>query len=172
VRAPPLLLVDVDGVISLFGFDPDRPPAGRYQLVDGIAHFLSATAGEYLRALETEYELMWCSGWEERANDYLPHALGLAGPLPFITFGATPRSTSAHWKLQTVSACVGEQRAVAWVDDAFDESCRDWASRRPGPTLLLATHPASGLRQGHVDELLAWAERQRRAGTADHSNEP
>ena len=40
----PLLLIDVDGVISLFGFDPADPPAGRFQLVDGIAHFLSATA--------------------------------------------------------------------------------------------------------------------------------
>ena len=41
----PLLLVDVDGVISLFGFDPARRPDGRFELVDGIAHFLSATAG-------------------------------------------------------------------------------------------------------------------------------
>ena len=36
----PLLLIDVDGVISLFGFDPARPPDGNFQNVDGIAHFL------------------------------------------------------------------------------------------------------------------------------------
>ena len=41
----PILLIDVDGVISLFGFDPASPPAGRFQLVDGIAHYLSAAAG-------------------------------------------------------------------------------------------------------------------------------
>ncbi len=46
----PLLLIDVDGVISLFGFDTADPPAGRFQMVDGIAHFLSASAGEHLRA--------------------------------------------------------------------------------------------------------------------------
>jgi hypothetical protein len=45
---PPLMLVDVDGVISLFGFDPSRPPEGRFELVDGIAHFISATAGKHL----------------------------------------------------------------------------------------------------------------------------
>src|SRR5436305_950547 len=73
----PLLLVDIDGVISLFGFDPRQPPDGTWQIVDGIAHLLSATAGEHLRALSAVYELAWCSGWEEKANDYLPHALGL-----------------------------------------------------------------------------------------------
>ena len=41
----PILLIDIDGVISLFGFDPADPPAGRFQLVDGIAHYLSAAAG-------------------------------------------------------------------------------------------------------------------------------
>ena len=47
--ARPLLLIDVDGVISLFGFDPGRRPAGRFEMVDGIAHFLLATAGQHLR---------------------------------------------------------------------------------------------------------------------------
>ena len=75
----PLLLVDVDGVISLFGWDPARPPAGRFEIVDGIAHYLSAVAGEHLRALADEYELAWCTGWEEKANEYLPFALGLPG---------------------------------------------------------------------------------------------
>ena len=32
----PLLLVDVDGVISLYGFPPDQRPNGRFALVDGI----------------------------------------------------------------------------------------------------------------------------------------
>ena len=85
IHAPqPLLLIDVDGVISLFGFDPADPPAGRFQLVDGIAHFLSDTAGQCLLNLTDEFELVWCTGWEDRANDYLPFALGLPGPLPLV----------------------------------------------------------------------------------------
>src|SRR5512142_1352162 len=76
----PLLLVDVDGVISLFGFPAhDRPP-GRFAMVEGIAHFLSASAGEHLRRLGGAFEPVWCTGWEERANDHLPHLLGLDGP--------------------------------------------------------------------------------------------
>ena len=78
----PLLLIDVDGVISLFGFDPGRRPAGRFEAVDGIAHFISATAGEHLRRLCEEFEPAWCTGWEEKANEYLPHALGLPGRSP------------------------------------------------------------------------------------------
>ena len=87
IHAPqPLLLIDVDGVISLFGFDPADPPAGRFQLVDGIAHFLSDTAGQRLLDLTDEFELVWCSWLGRRANEYLPFALGLPGPLPLVAF--------------------------------------------------------------------------------------
>ena len=47
----PILLLDVDGVISLFGFDHGRPPNGRYALVDGTMHFLSATAAALIAEL-------------------------------------------------------------------------------------------------------------------------
>jgi hypothetical protein len=152
----PLLLVDVDGVISLFGFDPARPPAGRFLAVEGIVHFLSATAGDHLRMLESAFELAWCSGWEEKANDHLPAALELAGPLPHLCFEG-PAAVSAHWKLAAIEAYAGASRALAWVDDAHDESTAAWAAARPGPTLLVTTEPAVGLTDAHVDELLAWA---------------
>jgi hypothetical protein len=92
-------MIDVDGVISLFGFDSARPPAGRFELVDGIAHFFSATAGEHLRLLSGTFELVWCTGWEEKANEYLPLALGLPGPLPHLRFERAVGRANAHWKL-------------------------------------------------------------------------
>ena len=67
-KPKPVLLVDIDGVISLFGFELNSRPAGRYVWVDGIAHYLSATAGGHLRDLAPHFELVWCSGWEERAT--------------------------------------------------------------------------------------------------------
>src|ERR1700738_2768175 len=73
----PLLLVDIDGVISLFGFDPLERPGGSFHSIDGMLHFLSASAGEHLLALASEFELVWASGWEEKANEYLPRLLGL-----------------------------------------------------------------------------------------------
>jgi hypothetical protein len=154
----PLLLIDVDGVISLFGFDPTRPPGGRFQLVDGIAHFLSATAGGHLRQLSDQFELAWCTGWEEKANEYLPFALGLPGPLPHVIFDPCERPAGAHWKLVGIEAHVDPRRAVAWVDDAHDERCLAWAAGRDGPTLLVTTDPAIGITDAHVDQLLAWAK--------------
>jgi hypothetical protein len=155
----PLLLVDVDGVISLFGFDPARRPAGRFQLVDGIGHFLSATAGQHLRQLADSFELAWCTGWEEKANEYLPFALELPAPLPHLTFDGHEPIVAAHWKLAGIEAYAGPQRPLAWIDDAHDDECRLWAARRGAPTLLIATDPAIGLTEVHVSQLLSWAQR-------------
>ena len=166
----PLLLIDVDGVISLFGFDPARPPAGRFQMVDGIVHLLSATAGEHLRALAREYELTWCTGWEERANDYLPFALKLPGPLRCLTFGAADKIPAAHWKLAAIDAFAGPSRSLAWIDDSHEDSCERWAHERPGPTLLVATQPAIGITDEHVATLVDWASG--RAGGASEAPRP
>jgi HAD domain in Swiss Army Knife RNA repair proteins len=151
----PLLLIDVDGVISLFGFDPGHPPAGRFQLVDGVLHFLSAAAGEHLRRLSHAFELVWCTGWEEKANDYLVHALDLPAALPYLTF--EPGPPNAHWKLATIDEYAGRSRPLAWIDDCHDERCVTWAAAREGSTLLVGTEPAVGLSEAQVAELLAWA---------------
>lgn len=155
VQHKPILFVDVDGVISLWGFDQNDRPAGAFTTVDGILHFLSATAGEHLLALGAHFDLVWCTGWRDRANDYLPHALGLPGPLPWLEF-VSPAERTAHWKLDAVDAYAGS-RAAAWIDDAFDASCHAWAAGRAAPTLLVRTEPATGLVQAHADELRAWA---------------
>jgi hypothetical protein len=153
----PLLLIDVDGVISLFGFDPTRPPAGKFELVDGMAHFLSATAGEHLRALSREFELVWCTGWEEKANEYLPFALELPAPLPWLSFERDIGRANGHWKLAAIDRYAGPDRPLAWIDDAHDDACAQWATRRSAPTLLVATEPAVGITPAHVAQLRDWA---------------
>lgn len=155
----PLLMVDVDGVISLFGFPPERPPQGSYHSIEGIPHFLSKTAARNLKRLHGAFELVWASGWEERANEHLPHLLGLNGPLPFLRFrGASQAGSSlrAHWKLDAIDAHAG-QRPLAWIDDAFNDACERWARQRPAPTLLVPTSPAAGLGDREADLLLEWA---------------
>jgi hypothetical protein len=161
----PLLLVDVDGVISLFGFDPARPPNGNFQIVDGIAHFLSAEAARLLLELSVWFEPVWCTGWEEKANEYLPHALGLPGPWPYLEFAGPAVSGSGHWKLEAVSEFAGPERPVAWIDDGHDERTQAWAEARSGPTLLVTTEPAVGLTAGHAASLLQWAERANTGGS-------
>ena len=154
----PLLLIDVDGVISLFGFDPVQPPDGTFQFVDGIAHFLSTEATRHLLELSRWFEPVWCSGWEEKANEYLPGALGLPGPWPYLELGGLGSGAARHWKLEAIERYAGELRAVAWIDDAHNEHCRSWAAGRPGPTLLIGTDPAVGLTSEQVAELVAWAQ--------------
>jgi hypothetical protein len=158
MREKPVLFVDVDGVISLFGFAPGATPAGRFEIVDGIAHFLSATAGEHLRRLAERFEPVWCTGWEEKANEYLPHALGLPGPYPHLTFERNPGRAHAHWKLDAIEAHAGA-RPLAWIDDAHGEVCEAWAAARSAPTLLVTTAPAVGMTGAEVTQMLSWASR-------------
>jgi hypothetical protein len=152
----PLLAVDVDGVISLFGFD--EPPQGmdaRFELVDGMVHCISLRAGERLLRLSEHYDLVWATGWEQKANDYLPNILGLP-ELPYLTFEGAARFGSAHWKLGPLDEH-SHGRAVAWIDDSFDESCYEWARARPEPTLLVPTESALGLEETHTEALIGWA---------------
>ena len=153
----PLLLVDVDGVVSLFGFPSDERPAGRWLLVDGLPHFLSSAAAEHLLLLAEDFELAWCTGWEEKANEVLPGALGLPGPLPYLSFDRNPGRGHGHWKLAAIDAHAGPDRPLAWIDDAHDAACETWASARPGPTLLVGTEPHEGLVERHAATLRAWA---------------
>ena len=151
----PLLFVDIDGVLSLFGFQSDTRPQGAWLNVEGIVHLISATASEHLHRLAALFDLVWCSGWEEKANEHLLAALVLPDALPFLTF-TTEEGASRHWKLAAIEAYAGD-RALAWIDDAHDDSCRAWASQRPAPTLLVTTDPAAGLTIAHVEALERWA---------------
>jgi len=159
MRRKPLLLVDIDGVISLFGFPHDRRPEGLWTQVEGIAHLLSATAATTLLDLTSDFEPVWCSGWEDKANENLPGLLGL-GPWPILHFDRSRgagTSLAGHWKLDAINAHCGPDRPLAWVDDVLDDVCERWAAARPGPTLLVRTDPAVGLTARDVPALRAFA---------------
>ena len=153
----PLLLVDVDGVISLFGFDPLDPPETTPCTVDGLPHFLSIEAGRHLSRLARTFECVWCTGWEERAGEHLPALLSLPRGWPHLSFDGTPSDDGRHWKLAAIDAYAGPHRPIAWIDDALDDRCEEWMRERTGPTLLLRTDPATGLITEHVERLEAFA---------------
>src|SRR5918997_6420228 len=95
----PVLFVDVDGVISLFGFGPGQDPPGSFLHVEGLVHCIGHSAGERLRRLAPHFELVWATGWEERANEHLMPVLGLeARELPTLTFDGRAVFGTAHWK--------------------------------------------------------------------------
>src|SRR6202007_2782317 len=68
----PLLMVDIDGVISLFANGRPADADGAFHSIEGIPHFLSATAAAHLLDLRDQFELVWCSGWGERAGAHPP----------------------------------------------------------------------------------------------------
>jgi hypothetical protein len=172
----PILMVDIDGVISLFGAplpsqgasasvddapsgarsEPPPPSRGRFHSIDGIPHFLSATAAAHLLALSVAFDLVWASGWEEKADEYLPWLLGLPAGLPFLRFPRAVGRGNAHWKLAAIETYAGD-RPLAWVDDALNEACRAWASARAAPTLLVRTEPRDGLTAREAELLREWA---------------
>jgi hypothetical protein len=176
-------MVDIDGVLSLFGFPAYSPPEGLWRSIDGIPHFLSAAAARHLLALVSVFELVWCSGWEEKADEYLPSLLGLPRGLPHLSFerasgttdaggatdaakgatdaagvGAESKSLHGHWKLAAIDAYAGT-RPLAWVDDCIDAACHTWAAARTAPTLLVQTQPDIGITADQAESLARWARR-------------
>jgi hypothetical protein len=182
-RERPLLMVDIDGVISLFGgrelggwqlgdwqLGGERPAgaepgeaeqresiAGSLHSIDGSLHFLSSTAAAHLLALRDAFELVWASGWEERANEHLPHLLGMPPALPFLRFERAVGRSNAHWKLDAIEA-YARGRPLAWVDDALSDACHEWAWARAAPTLLVQTDPRRGLTADQAKRLAGWAQ--------------
>ena len=163
----PLLMVDIDGVISLFAGAGSprerRPEEGSWHSIEGMVHFLSANAAAHLLALAGEFELVWASGWEERADEHLPHLLGLPSGLPFLRFERAVGRANAHWKLDAIDSYAAG-RALAWVDDALGPECEAWAQRRPSPTLLVQTDPEVGLTEVQTRTLADWAASLRAVG--------
>jgi hypothetical protein len=151
----PLLAVDVDGVISLFGFDdPPSKDEAEFTLIDGMVHCISTAAGPRLRRLAKHYELFWCTGWEDRANEHLPPMLGLRQRMHYLTF-KNAQFGSSHWKLDALDKYAGD-RPLAWIDDFIDAECEHWAEDREAPTLLVVTESAHGIQEAHVDVLIDW----------------
>ena len=132
-----------------------------------MVHFLSATAAAHLLELAELYELVWASGWEERADEHLPRLLGVPARAAVLRFERAAGNSGAHWKLEAIDGFAGE-RALAWVDDCFNDACRRWAAARASPTLLVATEPRRGLTSRETAVLREWASPRlgRRGGAA------
>ena len=145
-------------MISLFGFSPgtgDLP--GPLHWIDGVAHCIPEDIGQRLVTLAERFELVWATGWEERANEHLPFLLKLPfRDLPSLRFRGRAVFGSAHWKVDAIDRYAAD-RPAAWIDDNLNEECFAWAKRRIAPTMLVETSSSVGMTDEHVSELLKWA---------------
>jgi hypothetical protein len=158
----PLLLVDVDGVLSLFsgpGEEAPIRPDTHFHNEHGMGHLIALDNCARLATLQDSYDLVWATGWEEKANDELLRIVGLPERLPVISFdkGKGKYDHQAHWKLGAIEDFIGD-RPTAWLDDALDEACFEWATERTFPTLLVKVESRVGLDDEACRQLKDWAE--------------
>jgi hypothetical protein len=156
----PLLLADVDGVVCPYGDELVEPAAAGLELatVGYVRVWLSADVGQHLKRLAELFQLVWCTGWEDHAADYLAPFLGLPA-LPVIHF-AEPAEEDGHWKWPAIEAFVGD-RAFAWIDDELGQDDFARAGRRSSPTMLVLIEGTHGLHELHVEQLERFAETAR-----------
>ena len=114
----------------------------------------SAPAGRAVRAGLGE----WLGG----QSKLLPAQLLGLPELPHVSFDGAARSGGAHWKTGPLEE-YGRGRAMAWIDDNFDQSCYEWAETDradPAGPDRTAARPRGGPRRrlerlGRVSRLIA-----------------
>jgi hypothetical protein len=152
---PPLLFLDVDGVIALLG------PGTREEVFETVAgefpvRIASATPAR-LRRLADRFQIVFCTSWAGEAGEHIAPLVGLPADLPYLPHVeriAVPPGSS--WKLPGIERMAGDHPAAV-VDDEIGNDMLDWAERRDAPTLIVEVDPRHGLQEHHFDELLRFA---------------
>ena len=120
------------------------------------------TRGERLGRLSDRFELVWATGWEERANEHLPFLLGMPrGDLPCLLFDGRAVFGSAHWKLDAIdeyAGCAAGRRSTSpdvgrqWRESAASS----WSSAPPSspdcPPTRTAARRATSRRERAADD--------------------
>ena len=135
--------------------------------MDGLPHYLSDAPPEHAwRACTPLSSASGARAGRTAPTSTCPYLLGLPGGWRHLTFPEEPargRPLEAR----------GDRRLrrprtapLAWIDDAHDDTCHAWAEERPGPTLLVATDPAVGITDEHVDDAAQLGARSVRLTTS------
>lgn len=158
------LLLDVDGVLnpsaSRNWLDNSKFVKRNTTVSNGFTYpvWINRAHGKQLVDLcaDNNLELVWCTTWENEANEFIGPRLGLP-ELPVINFGWN----AITWKFGAVLDYV-QNKPLAWFDDDFQlhHKYRDWFLEMRGdiPTLLHEVIPATGLIDEDFDAVAEWAE--------------
>lgn len=123
-RRKPLLFLDVDGVLNVFGADFERQmielPGERFP------HYLYPTSNtkSFLRWAWSVFDVYWCTAWGPDAN-----VIATWARLPKKPCAANVRSSSMEWKLDGVKEIRNDSnRKAVWIEDGIGKVAEEWVS--------------------------------------------
>ena len=165
---PPVLLLDVDGVLN--AVRPDLPEGWQRGRFNGYVLSWDPTVAARLRAMhETgRVEIQWLTTWTTKADQLLAEPMGLPRGLRVhdregfesTGFAGRLRAASGWWKLDAARELVSSEpgRRIVWIDDDLADQADDlveWLDANPH-VLVVAPDLFTGLTHHHLDEIEAW----------------
>lgn len=159
------LVIDVDGVLNAFNPLPGsgyteykvRPDCRWWNPDLELRVWLNKTHGRWLTELATATgsQLVWGTGWEGAANDWIGPTIGLPQmpvvPIPDRNDERIPFGT---WKARQITSWVGSERFV-WFEDEADAGPAA-AQYATGSHLVVKVDPQSGLTRDNLAQARKW----------------
>ena len=118
----PLVLLDVDGVINDLRRGIARPWKTDYYDALGYTISVPEYMPDLLQRVHRNADIVWCTTWEERANDYISPLVGLPDDLPYVRLTWDPYAITNAKSLNAYRAAapyLWAGASVYWVED-FD----------------------------------------------------
>jgi hypothetical protein len=167
---PPVLLLDVDGVLN--AVRRDLPEGWRRGTFNGYVLSWDPTVIARLRAWHESgrVELQWLTTWTERADQLLAEPMGL--PRGLKTHGREDvlptgflgqlLGASGWWKLAAARAVAEAEpdRRIVWIDDDLADQAADTSEWLAATSRVLVVAPdlMTGLTHAELDRVEAWLD--------------
>ena len=175
----PLLLVDVDGVLNAVVAPPfatlkaGGTSSGVFEAEFTARNFpirVPVGTREQIAELQSLFECVWATTWEDNAAEHLSPVLGFGADWPVIRFH-DDFPDAGTWKLPAVQRFAelpeNQSRALAWIDDDLQPDALEWTAHRTRAgvhTLMVRPEANVGFTSRHFQRLLAFhADHQRAA---------
>ena len=167
----PLLLVDVDGVLNAVVAPPfatlkeGTTSSGVFEAEFIARNFpirVPVGTRERIATLQSLFNCVWATTWEENAAEHLSPVLGFGADWPVIRFH-DDFPDAGTWKLPAVQRFAdlpqNQRRPLAWIDDDLQPDALEWAARRTRsgvPTLMVRPNADEGFTSRQFQRLLSF----------------